>query len=187
MGDLSKLAIIVLNHDRQYSGNDEEGTVITILEKNMHFGHLKILSKSRSFTKYKGKYGAKVYPPWSMWIEGFDDNISNVVLFSLSRDAEKLVYGKIYLARFMEAAILTIENEAQTACSPSAYNNSKTWMSVSESNASQNAYEIWRSRSWLEYRIFPPKNQSLIFNLYAHIKIRYELELNMYTYNYLFQ
>ena len=37
-----------------------------------------------------------------------------VVLFSLGCDDEKLVYGISYPARFMEAAILTIENEAQT-------------------------------------------------------------------------
>ena len=62
-GPLKSEAIIVLNHDWQHSGCDEEGTVIAILEKNMHFGHLKISSKSPSFTKYKDKYGAKVYPP----------------------------------------------------------------------------------------------------------------------------
>ena len=36
-----------------------------------------------------------------------------VILFGLSRDDEKLVYGKTYLARFMEAAILKNKNKAR--------------------------------------------------------------------------
>ena len=56
-------AIIVLNHDRHYSGCDEEGTAIAILEKNIHFGHLRISTKSCLFAKYTNTYWAKVYPP----------------------------------------------------------------------------------------------------------------------------
>ena len=36
-----------------------------------------------------------------------------VILISLGRDVENLVYSISYLAQFMEAAILKIENEAQ--------------------------------------------------------------------------
>ena len=50
-GPLQTEAIIVLHHQRQYTGRGEEGTAIAILEKNKHFDHLKISVKSHLFPK----------------------------------------------------------------------------------------------------------------------------------------
>ena len=106
--------VIVLNHDQQYTGSGEEGTAIAILEKNKHFGHLKFTAKSCLFAKYTDKYGQTYILCDVCILLCLMTILLMVILFSLGRDAEKLMYVFSYLARFMGAAILTIENEAQT-------------------------------------------------------------------------
>ena len=79
----------------------------------MHFDHLKISTKTRLFAKYTDKYRQKYIPYDLFELKVLMIILVTVILFSLGRDAEKLVYGKTHLARFMESAIMTIDNEAR--------------------------------------------------------------------------
>ena len=70
-----------------------------------------------------------------------------VVIFRLGRDAEKLEYGKSYLGRSMDTAIMTMKTGLSLPGLLSSYNIKQTRRSLSESSASQNAYESSGLRS----------------------------------------
>ena len=146
-GHLKTEAIIVLHHDRHYKVVRRRGQSSPFWKKTCISATLESQLNHLRSQNIKINTGQKYILHDLCLLRCLMVILVTVVLFSLGRDVKNLEYGKSYLARSMNTAVMKRENGAQPARPSSSYNIKQTRRSLSDSSSSQSVYETLLSRS----------------------------------------